>query len=139
MSIKTYRYNAMMNNVSHVLTGNGGNTVRFDFTHGNILIKKQPELTLQNKYCQALLEQSQLFKSGRVRLVQTVKDDSDKETERKAEAKTAKQISSVDDVTSEDELIAYVNQAYDKKFITVASALKFANSQDLSFPNLKVG
>lgn len=138
MSIKTYRYNALMNNVSHVLTGKGGNTVRFDFTHGNVLIKKQPELTLQNKYCQDLLEQSQLFKGGRVRLVQTIKDENNQD-EKKAETKTEKVISSVDDVTSEDELIAYINKTYEKKFITVASALKFATSQDLSFPNLKVG
>lgn len=137
--IKTYRYNAMANNVSHVLTGKGGNTVRFNFTHGNVLIKKQPELTLQGKYYQDLLEDSDLFKGGRIRLVKTIKEDSDVEEKVVKKTTTTTETKAVADVTSEDELLAYVNETYGKEYVSVSAALKYATAQGVSFPNLQFG
>lgn len=127
-----------MNSISHILAGKGGNTVRFNFTNGNIITKKLAELTLRGKYYQDLLEDSDLFKRGLVRLSHSVKEASDKE-ETKAKEETSADESkafSVPEVRTSADLIAYVNEHYDKSFRTVSNALDFATTkQNLCFPN----
>ncbi len=136
--IKTYIYTQPMNNISHVLTGQSGNTVRFNFTNGNILTKKQPELTLKGKYFQDLLENSELMQKGLVRLIRTVEEDCDKVD---ADKKTEGAPSQVDgkeevpSVKSTDELIAYINERFGKDYRTLASAMKCASTNNIIFPN----
>ena len=48
--IKTYRYNANRNTVSHILQGKNGVTVRYNFERGNVITKQKPELILKNEY-----------------------------------------------------------------------------------------
>lgn len=137
--IKTYVYNRVMNNISHILTGQSGNTVRFNFTHGNTITKKLPELTLRGKYYQELLEGSELFKTGLVRCTRKIEEESDKEEEVKEEvASEEKQVVEVSSVKTDAELIAYINENYNKDFRTVASALKFAAKESISFPNYNI-
>lgn len=127
-----------MNNVSHILVGQGGNSVRFNFTHGNTIVKKLPELTLRGKYYQDLLESSTLYTSGLVRCTRKIEEDSDKEdaTEQEEDAATAEQgVQEVASVKTADELIAYVNETYGKEFRNVANALKYAAKMSISFPN----
>ncbi len=137
--IKTYVYTQPMNNVSNILTGKGGNTVRFNFTNGNILTKKLPELTLRGKYYQTLLESSELFTSGRVRLLRQTEDPIEQEEESVKETEqTTTNVSKTEEVLevrSSDELIAYVNQRWDKKFILPHKALDFATKENVTFPN----
>ncbi len=138
--IKTYQYTQPMNSVSHILIGQGGNTVRFNFTNGNVITKKLPELTLRGKYYQELLESSDLFTSGKVRKVREVEDPSEKKETEKATPVTAsveheKEVEEVLEVRSSDELIAYVNQRWDKKFILPHKALDFASKENVKFPN----
>lgn len=140
--IKTYEYTKPMNNVSHVLMGNGGNTVRFNFINGNIITKKLPECTLHGKYYQDLLENSDLVKKGFVRLVRQIEEPSDliKDPEPTPTPEPTPvnpdNVISVPEVRSADELIAYVNEHYDKSFQTVTNAMKFAtDKQHLHFPN----
>lgn len=136
--IKTYVYNRPMNNVSHILVGQGGNSVRFNFTHGNTIVKKLPELTLRGKYYQDLLESSTLYTSGLVRCTRKIEEDSDKEdaAEQEEEATTTEQeVQEVASVKTADELIAYVNETYGKEFRNVANALKYAAKMSISFPN----
>lgn len=127
-----------MNNISHVLTGQSGNTVRFNFTNGNILTKKQPELTLKGKYFQDMLENSELVQKGLVRLVRTVEEESDK-IETTTESKSASSLNNekeeVLSVKSTDELIAYVNERFSKDYRTLASAMKCASASNIIFPN----
>lgn len=136
--IKTYVYTKPMNNISHILTGNGGNTARFNFTNGNIITKKLPELTLRGEYYQKLLEDSELFKKGFVRLVNSVPEESDITDTTKASSSDSREIKEeVLSVHNTSELIAYVNERFDKDTRTLATAMKIAAKAGLIFPNFE--
>lgn len=135
--INTYVYSQPMNNISHVITGQGGNTVRFNFTNGNVITKKLPELTLRGKYYQDLLESSSLFKNGLVRKVLSVEEASDKkEINNKEKDKIDMNgMEKVLSVTTTDEVIAYVNERFGKDCRTLATAMKHASANNIIFPN----
>lgn len=135
--IKTYKYKAMKNNVSHILIGDGGNTMRYNFTRGNVITKKFPELTLHSTYAQDLLEDSTLFKKGIVQLV-NVTDDSSENTDSNTKT-TATPVSDASLVTTPDELLVYVNSCFERKFTAPAKALAFAAEKGVTFPNLVIG
>lgn len=135
--IKTYTYNELRNNVSITLTGDGGNTMRYNFTHGNTYMRKYPELTLCNKYAQDLLDNHELVKSGKVTCIRSTAEASDvidEDPKKKATSKSG-EVETVVEVRSADELIAYVNQRWDKKFILPHKALDFAAKEGVKFPN----
>lgn len=143
--IKVYRYNDNRNSVSHILQGKNGVTVRYNFERGNVITKQKPELVLKNEYAQNLLESSELFKSGTVTLIRSERTAEDDEKDKLALQDTPEptptpvntdNVITVPEVRSADELIAYVNEHYDKSFRTVTNALDFAtNKQHLHFPN----
>ena len=149
--IKVYRYNENRNSVSHILQGKNGVTVRYNFERGNVITKQKPELVLKNEYAQHLLESSLLFKSNVVTLVRSERTPEDDEKDRleaennqptpaepDAPTPVPQNVISVPEVRSDDELIAYVNEHYDKSFRTVKNAMDFAtNKQHLHFPNYK--
>lgn len=132
--IKTYRYNVLCNSASHILNGVSGNSMRYEFTHGNIAGNKYPEITLRNKYAQDLLESHELFQKGKVSLIRKVLEESDIVDESVTEVG---KIEDVESVRSADELITYVNQRWDKKFILPKKALDFAAKENVAFPNYK--
>ena len=136
--IKTYVYTQPMNNVSHVLTGQGGNTVRFNFTNGNTITKKLPELTLRGKYYQDLLEGSELFAKGLVRKLRETPDPSDVKEEQTEEKETAKedgQMEEVKTIRTTADVIAYINERFDSNCKTLASAMKYASKNNIIFPD----
>lgn len=144
--IKVYRYNENRNSVSHILQGKNGVTVRYNFERGNVITKQKPELVLKNEYAQNLLENSLLFKNNVVTLVRSERTAEDDEKDRleadtpadSAPSSESQNVISVPEVRSDDELIAYVNEHYDKSFRTVTNALTFAtDKQNLYFPNYK--
>ena len=144
--IKVYRYIANRNSVSHILQGKNGVTVRYNFERGNVVTKKMPELILKNEYAQTLLENSELFKQGLVKLIRSEETLGDKkkkaeEPVAKPAEKTKKGPIEVDSVVSDADLIAFVNEE-DKReglrqFKTLASALEWATRHNFVFPNLK--
>lgn len=147
--IKVYRYNENRNSVSHILQGKNGVTVRYNFERGNVITKQKPELVLKNEYAQNLLENSELFKSKVVTIIRSERTAEDDEKEKLAAQDNQNptptpeptpantdNVISVPEVRSADELIAYVNEHYDKSFQTVTNAMKFAtDKQHLHFPN----
>ncbi len=136
--IKTYVYTQPMNNISHILKGDGGNTVRFNFTNGNVITKKLPELTLRGEYYQNLLEGSDLFTRGLVRKVREVQEPSDSvstSAEDTAAKKSDSQMEEIHGIRTTDEVIAYVNERFDKDCKTLATAMKYASKAKLIFPD----
>lgn len=144
--IKVYRYIANRNSVSHILQGKNGVTVRYNFERGNVVTKQMPELILKNEYAQTLLENSELFKQGLVKLIRSEEtlEDKMKKAEELA-AKSAKETKKgpieVTSVVSDEDLIAFVNEE-DKRegprqFKTLASALEWATKHNFVFPNHK--
>lgn len=143
--IKTYRYNANRNTVSHILQGKNGVTVRYNFERGNVITKQKPELILKNEYSQNLLENSELFQKGLVTLIRSEKtiEDRLKENEEKGnEASLARAKDSVIKVTSvvtASDLLAFVNEEDNREgsrmFKTASSALEWAKKHNYDFPN----
>lgn len=143
--IKTYRYNANRNTVSHILQGKNGVTVRYNFERGNVITKQKPELILKNEYVQNLLENSELFQKGLVTLVRsekTIEDRLRENEEKEKEASLAKTKDSVIEVTSvvtASDLLAFVNEEDNREgsrmFKTASSALEWAKKHNYDFPN----
>lgn len=126
--IKTYRYNELCNNVSLTISGAGGNSMRYNFTHGNTYMRKCPELTLRNKYAQDLLENSELFKKGLVSLVRSTPEPSDVIDDEPTEKEE------VMGIHTSAEVIAYVNKRFDKEYKNLANAMKRASKAGIIFP-----
>lgn len=140
--IKTYRYNADRNTVSHILQGKGGNTVRYNFERGNIITKRKPEAILKDKYSQELLESSELFKKGVVTLIRTERTPEDDIEEQKQQEPTPVANAGqkvIDSVRSNSDLISFINaednRTDDNAFRTPSGALKWASKHGYVFPN----
>lgn len=139
--IKTYRYNELCNNVSLTLSGASGNSMRYNFTHGNTYMRKCPELTLRNKYAQDLLDSHELVKSGKVTCIRTTLEESDIVQEEQPVNEPVKKITQppmneeVRDIRTADEVINYVNNRFDKECKTLATAMKHASKAGLIFPD----
>ena len=139
--IKTYRYNELCNNVSLTLSGASGNTMRYNFTHGNTYMRKCPELTLRNKYAQDLLDSHELVKSGKVTCIRTTLEESDIVQEEQPANESAKKVAQppmkeeVRDIRTADEVINYVNNRFDKECKTLTTAMKHASKAGLVFPD----
>lgn len=142
--IKTYRYNANRNTVSHILQGKNGVTVRYNFERGNVITKQKPELILKNEYAQNLLEKSELFQKGFVTLVRSEKTIEDMLKENEEQEKKTKSKASVIEVASvvtASDLLAFVNEEDNREgsrmFKTVSSAMDWATKHNFAFPNYK--
>lgn len=144
--IKVYRYNANRNSVSHILQGKNGVTVRYNFERGNVITKQKPEIILKNEYAQTLLENSDLFKQGLVKLIRSEETLEGKlkkaaELKEKSSEENKKGPIEVASVVSDEDLIAFVNEE-DKRegsrqFKTLTSALEWAKKHNFVFPNHK--
>ena len=139
--IKTYRYNELCNNVSLTLSGASGNSMRYNFTHGNTYMRKCPELTLRNKYAQDLLDNHELVRSGKVTCIRTTLEESDIVQEESPIDEHVKKTTQppmneeVRDIRTADEVINYVNNRFDKECKTLATAMKHASKAGLIFPD----
>lgn len=135
--IKTYRYNELCNNVSLTISGAGGNSMRYNFTHGNTYMRKCPELTLRNKYAQDLLDNHELVRSEKVTCIRTTLEESDilqEEGHAKKPAKKA-QKEEVAGIRTAEEVINYVNSRFDKDCRTLETAMKHAGKAGIIFPD----
>lgn len=142
--IKTYRYNANRNTVSHILQGKNGVTVRYNFERGNVITKQKPELILKNEYAQNLLEKSELFQKGLVTLVRsekTIEDILKENEEQEKKTKSKASVIEVASVVTASDLLAFVNEEDNREgsrmFKTVSSAMDWATKHNFAFPNYK--
>ena len=111
-----------------------------------MITKQKPEIILKNEYAQNLLESSDLFKQGLVKLIRSEETLEDKlkkaaELEEKSSEENKKGPIEVASVVSDEDLIAFVNEE-DKRegsrqFKTLASALEWATKHNFVFPNHK--
>lgn len=132
--IKTYRYNANRNTVSHILQGKNGLTVRFNFERGNVVTKRKPELILKNKFYQDLLESSELCKQGLVSLVSSIAEPSDVVDDTPTEKKQ-EPTEEVKNIRTAADVIAYVNERFGKDYRTLAKAMNQASKSGIIFPD----
>lgn len=131
--IKTYQLTTPARNSSIVLRGKTNNSMRYNFAGGDPLTGKAASIMLKSQYAQDLLESSDLFKNGLVRLVRT--DEGGETPVVKKNAETV-----MEDIASPVQLLEFVNEKLEPANIYKSPkyALKFAESKGFTFPNLKL-
>lgn len=124
--IKTYKLTTPARNSSFILRGKTGNSQRYNFTGGDPLVGKAATIVLQTQYSQDLLESSDLFKKGYVKLLRE-----DNGGEERKEENTI-----MEGITSPEQLIEFVATQLEKVYQRPEAALNFAKSKGYEFPNL---
>ena len=127
--IKTYKITKPCHNYSFILRGKGGNAQRFTFTGGNEMTGTPARLILRTQYSQTVLEESDYFKTGFVKLERTGNGG-------EKVVVVEPQRTLVEEVTSPEQLIEFVGVTLEKPYKDPKAALRFANSKGYEFPNL---
>ena len=129
--IKTYELTTPARNSSIVLRGKTNNSLRYNFAGGDPLTGKAASLILRSQYAQDLLEESDLFKQGYVRLSRI-----DEGGENVVPVK--QEVTVIEEVNSPESLIEFVAEKLDKVYQRPEAALNFAKSKGFEFPNLEL-
>ena len=132
MATKIYKLNQKKNSAIFNLTANDGKMqVTYTFKDGNQFMPNMPaRCMLRNEFYQDLLESSDLFKRGVVKLERVI-DETPKE-----EVVTAKK-QQVEDISSPEQAIEYVFNTWGIVVKSGKQAVKIANQKGVEFPNLK--
>ena len=133
MATKIYKLNQKRNIAIFDIPANGGKMmVTYTFKDGNMFLPNTPaRCTLRDEFYQNLLEESDLFKRGIIKLERVI-EDSKKEEEKKKPEKEQ-----IDSITSPDQAIEYVYNTYGIVVKTAKQAAKIAAQKGVEFPNLK--
>ena len=131
MAIKTYRITKPCNNFSFVLQGKSGNKQRFIFGGGSVLNNVPARLVLKTEYSQHLLEDSEPFKNGDIKLERT--DNGGEATTQERKKQTP-----VPEVDSPEKLLEWVATELEKPYQQPKAALAYADRQGYTFPNLTI-
>jgi hypothetical protein len=129
--IKTYILTRPYHNYSFVLSNKSGLRLRYDFTGGNSLTNTPAKKILHSQFAQELLEGSQEFKSGFVKLLRV---DEGGETPVHVEVKKT----IMEDITSPEQLIEFVATKLEKVYQRPEAALNYAKQKGYEFPNLEL-
>ena len=132
MATKIYKLNQKKNRAIFNLTANDGKmVVTYTFKDGNQFMPNMPaRCMLRNEFYQDLLESSDLFKRGVIKLDRTIEDGPKEET------KTV-QKQQVEEITSPDQAIEYVFNTWGIVVKSGKQAVKIASQKGVEFPNLK--
>ena len=132
MATKIYKLNQKKNSAIFNLSANDGKMqVTYTFKDGNQFMPNMPaRCMLRNEFYQDLLESSDLFKRGVIKLDRIIDDTP------KAETKPA-QKQQVDEITSPDQAIEYVFNTWGIVVKSGKQAVKIASQKGVEFPNLK--
>ena len=129
--IKTYQITTPLRNSSFVLRGKTNNSMRYNFSGGDPLIGKPATLMLRSKYAQDLLEGSDVFAKGFVKIMRV--DDGGEQVK---EAPVEKFV--MEEVTSPEQLIEFVGTTLEKAYKDPKAALRYAERLNYEFPNLVI-
>jgi hypothetical protein len=132
MATKIYKLNQKKNSAIFNLTANDGKMqVTYTFKDGNQFMPNMPaRCMLRNEFYQDLLESSDLFKRGVVKLERII-DETPKE-----EVVTAKK-QQVEEISSPEQAIEYVFNTWGIVVKSGKQAVKIASQKGVEFPNLK--
>lgn len=132
MATKIYKLNQKRNSATFNLTANDGKMiVTYVFKDGNQFMPNTPaRCTLRDTFYQDLLENSNLFKNGVVKLERVLEENTGK-------GKAAEKKQQVEEVTSPEQAIEYVFNHWAQTFKSGKQAVNFASRKGVEFPNLK--
>ena len=133
MATKIYKLNQKKNvAIFDIPANNGKMTVTYTFKDGNQFMPNMPaRCTLRDEFYQNLLESSDLFKRGIVKLERTI--DENAKPSKKASVPQKNQI---DEVTSPEQAIEYCFNTWGIVVKSGKQAVKIANQKGVEFPNL---
>ncbi|MBR1448822.1 MAG: hypothetical protein IJ588_08790 [Prevotella sp.] len=131
--IKTYILTRPYHNYSFILRHKSGMKLRYDFTGGNSITNTKAQLILRGQFAQELLESSDEFKTGLVRLFRT--EDGGESV---PSVVVSQQPTIVEEVTSPEQLIEYVAEKLEKVYLRPDAALEYAKRKGFQFPNLEL-
>jgi hypothetical protein len=105
--------------------------VTYTFKDGNQFMPNMPaRCMLRNEFYQDLLESSDLFKRGVIKLDRIIEDSPKEETR-------TVQKQQVEEITSPDQAIEYVFNTWGIVVKSGKQAVKIASQKGVEFPNLK--
>lgn len=130
MPTKVYKIARACNNMSFVLYGKSGNSLRYEFTGGSVVTNTPARLMLRTKYAQDLLESSIPFLEKDVILERTDEDTHEEES-------APVDLIPVKGVTTVSEAIDYVAKNFSVVVKTARQAKTTANKFGYDFPDLK--
>ena len=129
MATKVYKLKKLCNNFSFVITGKGGNSLRYEFTGGSVVTGTPARVILRSQYSQDLLEGSKVFKDGDV-VLESISDDNAINVQEKRKLKP------IEGVTTTEQAILYVANTWGEQVKNAKQAKSFANKQGYDFPEL---
>ena len=129
--IKTYKLTTPLRNLSIVLRGKTGNSLRYNFSGGDPLTGKAATIMLRSQYSQDLLESSEAYANGYIVLAKI-----DKGGEDVSAPKDEKTV--IEEVSSPEQLLEFVAENLDKVYKNAKAALDYAKRQGFEFPNLTI-
>ena len=129
--IKTYELTTPARNSSIVLRGKTNNSLRYNFSGGDPMTGKAASIMLRSQYAQDLLEDSDMFKQGSVRLVRI--DEGGEDAPMPVQEATI-----IEEVNSPEALIEFVATKLDKVYQRPDAALNYAKTKGFEFPNLEL-
>lgn len=130
--IKIYRYNQLRNTVKLDIISKGGVRGTLVFDEGNVLAKDFPTVTVKTEFWQEVIEGSKLFKSGLIKLVQTIKDDGEDTAQDSQESEFKEE----PDITTPQQAIEYVANNFGERAMNRNMAVGIAKKHGVKFPNL---
>ena len=142
--LKVYQLNQKRNNSAFILYGKGGNAVQYMFKGGNVVTSTPATFITSNEYYQNLLEESELFKKGVVKLDPkcAMEEAQLKAMEAKAKAEWEAKLAAmeqVEDVKTVAQAIAFVAERFGEVAKTAKQAKEIAEKNGVNLVNLKVG
>ena len=133
MATKIYKLNQKKNSAIFNLSANDGKMqVTYTFKDGNQFMPNMPaRCMLRNEFYQDLLESSDLFKRGVIKLERVIDEEGE------AKQRPAEKKKQVEEITSPDQAIEYVFNTWGIVVKSGKQAVKIANQKGVEFPNLK--
>ena len=125
-----------------IIKGETGNEVIYEFTNGNPTNSTPAKCLLRGKYEQDLLEKSDYFINGLVKLEKVTETEDEKTQREKAEAERVaayEALEKEEGIKTVTEAIAYVAEHFGEKTTTARQAKEVAERNGVTFPNLKLG
>ena len=133
MATKIYKLNQKKNSAIFNLSANDGKMqVTYTFKDGNQFMPNMPaRCMLRNEFYQDLLESSDLFKRGVIKLERVIDEEGE------AKQRPAEKKKQVEEITSPDQAIEYVFNTWGIVVKSGKQAVKIASQKGVEFPNLK--
>lgn len=129
--IKIYKYNQLRNTVKIDICSKGGLRGTLVFDQGNVFTKEFPTVQVRSLFWQQAIEDSKLCKTGMIKLVQTIKEESDEE-----EKPIQEEYKVIEEVDSVEKAIDYLASNFGVVAKTRVRVINEAHKHGVDFPNM---